>query len=66
MEIIPGRANAIRVVAQFLETAAQQGVECGVLSSRIAGGLDAVSFGPNIKGNDAPGERVDVRSVEKS
>jgi dipeptidase D len=42
------------------------GLECGVLSSRIAGGLDAVSFGPNIKGNHAHGERVEIRSVQKS
>jgi dipeptidase D len=46
--------------------AVHAGLECGVLSSRIAGGLDAVSFGPNIKGNHAPGERVEIRSVHKS
>ncbi len=46
--------------------AVHAGLECGVLSARVAGGLDAVSFGPNIKGNHAPGERVEIRSVQKS
>ncbi len=46
--------------------AVHAGLECGVLSARVAGGLDAVSFGPNIKGNHAPGERVEIRSVQRS
>ena len=46
--------------------AVHAGLECGVLSARVAGGLDAVSFGPNIKGNHAPGERVEIQSVQKS
>jgi hypothetical protein len=56
----PARTRAAETLA-----AVHAGLECGVLSSRIAGGLDAVSFGPNIKGNHAPGERVEIRSVQK-
>ncbi len=42
------------------------GLECGVLAERIGGDVDSISFGPNIRGNHAPGERVEIESVEKS
>ena len=45
--------------------AVHAGLECGVLASRIPG-LDCISFGPNIRGNHAPGEHVEIASVEKS
>ena len=42
------------------------GLECGVLAERIGGDVDSISFGPNIRGNHAPGERVEIDSVAKS
>lgn len=39
------------------------GLECGPLSERIPG-IDMVSFGPSIEGAHAPGERVNVPSVQ--
>jgi dipeptidase D len=40
------------------------GLECGLLGERIDG-MDMISLGPEIKGVHAPGERVQVSSVEK-
>jgi dipeptidase D len=40
------------------------GLECGIIGDRV-GGVDAVSFGPNIKGAHSPDERVYVASVQK-
>lgn len=40
------------------------GLECGLIGARYPG-LDIVSFGPTIHGAHAPGERVEVASVEK-
>jgi dipeptidase D len=40
------------------------GLECGPLSERIPG-IDMVSFGPRIEGAHAPGERVNVPSVQR-
>ncbi|MFV1968771.1 MAG: beta-Ala-His dipeptidase [Pirellulaceae bacterium] len=45
--------------------AVHAGLECGVLASRIPE-LDCISFGPNICGNHAPGEHVQIASVDKS
>jgi dipeptidase D len=45
--------------------AVHAGLECGVLASGIPG-LDCISFGPNIRGNHAPGEHVQITSVQKS
>ncbi|MCE1182724.1 MAG: aminoacyl-histidine dipeptidase [Rhodocyclales bacterium] len=39
------------------------GLECGLIGEKYPG-LDIVSFGPNIRGAHAPGERVEVASVE--
>ena len=41
------------------------GLEAGVIGARIEGGMDVISFGPNIKGAHAPGERVSIGSVKK-
>ncbi|WP_293764198.1 aminoacyl-histidine dipeptidase [uncultured Aquitalea sp.] len=38
------------------------GLECGILGAKYPG-MDMVSFGPNIRGAHAPGERVEVASV---
>ncbi len=46
-------------------SAIHAGLECGVLSGKLPG-LDAISFGPNIRGNHAPGEHVQISSVQKS
>ncbi|MFW5739577.1 MAG: beta-Ala-His dipeptidase, partial [Myxococcota bacterium] len=40
------------------------GLECGPLSERIPG-IDMVSFGPRIEGAHAPGERVNIPSVQR-
>lgn len=38
------------------------GLECGIIGEKYPE-LDIVSFGPNIRGAHAPGERVDIASV---
>lgn len=40
------------------------GLECGIIGGKYPG-LDMVSFGPTIRGAHAPGEAVEVQSVEK-
>jgi len=40
------------------------GLECGIIGDRV-GGIDAVSFGPDIRGAHSPTERVYVDSVQK-
>lgn len=45
--------------------AVHAGLECGLLSEKMPG-LEMISIGPNIKGNHAVGERVQVSSVQKS
>ncbi len=42
------------------------GLECGVIAARVPEPMDVISFGPNIKGAHAPGERVSIPSVAKS
>jgi dipeptidase D len=41
------------------------GLECGVIKSKYPA-LDIVSFGPDIRGAHAPGERVGISSVAKA
>lgn len=50
--------------ADPLVTAVHAGLECGLIGERIPG-MDMVSFGPQITGAHAPGERVHVPSVSK-
>ena len=45
-------------------TAIHAGLECGLIGAQYPG-LDIVSFGPTIHGAHAPGERVEVASVER-
>src|SRR5262249_14031313 len=40
------------------------GLECGIIGERV-GGMDMVSFGPNISGAHSPDERVEVASVQR-
>jgi dipeptidase D len=40
------------------------GLECGILGAKYPG-MDMVSFGPDIRGAHAPGERVNIDSVGK-
>lgn len=40
------------------------GLECGIIGAKYPG-LDIVSFGPTIRGAHAPGEAVDIASVER-
>ena len=39
------------------------GLECGLIGGKYPG-MDMISFGPNIHGAHAPGERVEIRSVK--
>ncbi len=41
------------------------GLECGVIGAKYPD-VDTVSFGPTIRGAHAPGERVQIASVEKA
>jgi dipeptidase D len=40
------------------------GLECGIIGDKYPG-MDIVSFGPTIHGAHAPGERVEIASVER-
>ena len=40
------------------------GLECGLFTEKFPG-LDMVSFGPTLRGVHAPGERLDLASLEK-
>jgi dipeptidase D len=39
------------------------GLECGLLIEKMGGGVDALSFGPTIKGAHSPDESIDVETV---
>ena len=41
------------------------GLECGIIGDKYPG-LDIVSFGPTIRGAHAPGESVEISSVDRS
>ena len=40
------------------------GLECGLFEEKF-GGLDMISFGPTLRGVHAPGERLDLASLER-
>ncbi len=72
----PNPASPILAVAQKTYRAVFQkepkvinihaGLECGVIVEKLAKlKLDAISFGPNIRGAHSPGEEVEVASVER-
>ena len=44
-------------------TAIHAGLECGLIGERIPG-MDMVSFGPEIQGAHAPGEKVQVLFIQ--
>jgi dipeptidase D len=39
------------------------GLECGVIGDKVGGGMDMISFGPNIRGEHTPEEKVEIASV---
>lgn len=41
------------------------GLECGIIAAKYPG-MDIVSFGPTIRGAHAPGESVEIASVERT
>lgn len=41
------------------------GLECGVFAEKLQG-IDMISFGPDIQGAHAPGEKVEVSSVARN
>ncbi len=51
-----GREAGVKVI--------HAGLECGIIGAKYPG-MDMVSFGPDIRGAHAPGERVNVESVGK-
>ena len=40
------------------------GLECGLFTEKFPG-LDMISFGPTLRGVHAPGERLDLASLDK-
>jgi dipeptidase D len=50
-----GQASKVQVI--------HAGLECGILAAKHPG-MDIVSFGPTIRGAHAPGERVEVATVQ--
>jgi len=52
-----GAESAVQVI--------HAGLECGIIGAKYPH-MDMVSFGPNIRGAHAPGERVEVESVGKA
>ncbi|MBL8430529.1 MAG: aminoacyl-histidine dipeptidase [Dechloromonas sp.] len=51
-----GAASKVQVI--------HAGLECGIIGDKYPG-MDIVSFGPTIRGAHAPGERVEIASVER-
>ncbi|MGL4741112.1 MAG: aminoacyl-histidine dipeptidase [Sarcina sp.] len=45
-------------------TAIHAGVECGLLSEKVEGGLDMISFGPNMYDVHTPDEHVSISSTK--
>jgi dipeptidase D len=46
-------------------TAIHAGLECGLIGERLGGKADMISYGPDIRGVHAPGERVSIPSVAR-
>ena len=44
-------------------TAIHAGLECGIIGERIGGAVDMISYGPDMHGVHAPGERLCISSV---
>ena len=50
-----GGESAVKVI--------HAGLECGIIGAKHPG-MDTVSFGPTIRGAHAPGESVEIATVE--
>ena len=48
-----------------LVTAIHAGLECGILSDKVKGGIDSVSMGPQMEGVHSPREKLSISSTEK-
>lgn len=46
-------------------TAIHAGLECGIIADRIGEAVDIISYGPEIAGAHAPGEKVDITSTAR-
>lgn len=64
--ILEKSVNAYRTLfgTEPIVRAIHAGLECGMFRKTFPQ-LDMISFGPTVKGAHAPGERVDIKSVDK-
>lgn len=46
-------------------TAIHAGLECGIIADKVDGEVDIISYGPQLEGVHAPGEKVSISSVAK-
>ena len=46
-------------------TAIHAGLECGIIGEKIGEGADMISFGPQLEGVHAPGEKVQISTVSR-
>jgi dipeptidase D len=46
-------------------TAIHAGLECGIIGEKLGGKVEMISYGPELQGVHAPGERVNVPSVAR-
>lgn len=46
-------------------TAIHAGLECGIIGEKIGGKVDMISYGPQLMGVHAPGEKVQISSVAR-
>jgi dipeptidase D len=44
-------------------TAVHAGLECGIIGEKLGGQADMISYGPELSGVHAPGEKVHLPSV---
>ena len=46
-------------------TAIHAGLECGIIGEKLGGNVDMISYGPELQGVHAPGEKVKISSVQR-
>ncbi len=46
-------------------TAIHAGLECGIIADKVEGEVDIISYGPQLEGVHAPGEKVSISSVAR-
>ena len=46
-------------------TAIHAGLECGIIGEKLGGKVDMLSYGPELQGVHAPGEKVKIPSVAR-